>query len=73
MDSHRESTPTFDKKITTMSFTQLNIGEGDNKTVDYDDWREVFDLLDPKDGVSDGQIDKKSFIEWIDTLSFQVE
>ena len=52
--------------VNMLNFTPLNIGNSEE-----DDWREVFDLLDPKDGVSDGQIDKKAFIEWIDTLSFQ--
>ena len=52
--------------VNMLNFTPLNIENSEE-----DDWREVFDLLDPKDGVSDGQIDKKAFIEWIDTLSFQ--
>ena len=36
-----------------------------------EDWNEIFDNLDKKDGTPDGQIDKDSFLEWIDTLSFQ--
>ena len=35
-------------------------------------WQEIFDLLDTKDGQSDGFIRKDTFLEWIDTLSFQV-
>ena len=53
-----------------MSFTALDIGDNNDNTLE--EWKEVFDLLDPKDGVTDGQIDKSAFIEWIDTLSFQV-
>ena len=73
--SRENSTPSFDNKTRQnssdiMSFTPLDIGDNNENTLD--EWREVFDLLDPKDGVSDGQIDKKAFIEWIDTLSFQV-
>ena len=52
-----------------MSFTALDIGDNNDNTLE--EWKEVFDLLDPKDGVTDGQIDKSAFIEWIDTLSFQ--
>lgn len=36
-----------------------------------DDWEEIFKLLDPKDGTSDGRIDKAAFLEWLDTLNFQ--
>jgi len=36
-----------------------------------DDWMEIFDRLDPKDGTEDGRIGKMAFLEWIDTLNFQ--
>ena len=54
-------------------FSKLEIeGEGGNKDADTrEDWQDIFDLLDPKDGESDGFIDKLAFLEWIDTLSFQ--
>jgi len=44
-----------------------NIGEEFKE----EDWNEIFDNLDRKDGTPDGQIDKAAFLEWIDTLSFQ--
>ena len=53
-----------------MEFTQINI-EAQSGTTGEDTWLEIFQLLDPKDGCSDGQIDKFAFLEWIDTLNFQ--
>ena len=46
------------------TFTHLN-------TNDEDEWQDVFDRLDPKDGATDGRIDKEAFLEWMDTLDFQ--
>ena len=36
-----------------------------------EEWEEIFELLDTKDGQSDGYIHRDTFLEWIDTLSFQ--
>ena len=36
-----------------------------------EEWEEIFELLDTKDGQSDGYIHRDIFLEWIDTLSFQ--
>ena len=49
-------------------FTDLQIVAGDENE---DNWDEIFEKLDQKDGTSDGRIDKFAFLEWIDTLSFQ--
>jgi len=38
---------------------------------DTDDWREIFEQLDPKDGVKDGRICKEAFLGWLDTLNLQ--
>ena len=54
-----------------MEFTQINSEAQTGTTTTEASWLEVFHLLDPKDGISDGQIDKFAFLEWIDTLNFQ--
>lgn len=43
--------------------------EGERTT--REEWAEIFELLDTKDGQSDGYIHRDTFLEWIDTLSFQ--
>lgn len=53
-----------------MTQTQFLELEASGKS-DEDDWEEIFKLLDPKDGTSDGRIDKAAFLEWLDTLNFQ--
>ena len=53
-------------------FTDLEIVAGDEAVIENEDnWGEIFEKLDQKDGTPDGRIDKFAFLEWIDTLSFQ--
>ena len=52
------------------AFSNLNTHE-DTEETSEDEWQDVFERLDPKDGVSDGRIDKEAFLEWMDTLDFQ--
>ena len=52
-------------------FSDLNMEQKNQADDSDDDWREVFDRLDNKDGVTDGRIDKWAFLEWMDTLDFQ--
>ena len=53
-------------------FTELEVVAGDEKEIgNEDNWSDIFEKLDQKDGVLDGRIDKNAFLEWIDTLSFQ--
>ena len=53
-------------------FTELEVVAGDEKEIgNEDNWSDIFEKLDQKDGVPDGRIDKNAFLEWIDTLSFQ--
>ena len=49
----------------------LNKGTGNEFESDNDDWREIFEQLDPKDGVKDGRICKEAFLGWLDTLNLQ--
>merc|ERR1719312_1242407 len=48
-----------------------NIRSGENIESDTEEWREIFDQLDPKDGVKDGRICKEAFLDWLDTLNLQ--
>jgi len=53
-------------------FTELEVVAGDEEEIgNEDNWSDIFEKLDQKDGVPDGRIDKNAFLEWIDTLSFQ--
>ena len=52
------------------TFSNLNTND-DTEENSEDEWQDVFERLDPKDGVSDGRIDKEAFLEWMDTLDFQ--
>ena len=53
-------------------FTELEVLAGDEEEIGIEDnWSDIFEKLDQKDGVPDGRIDKNAFLEWIDTLSFQ--
>ena len=52
------------------TFSNLNTNE-DTEENEEDEWQDVFERLDPKDGASDGRIDKEAFLEWMDTLDFQ--
>ena len=49
----------------------LNSRSGEEIESDTDDWREIFDQLDPKDGVKDGRICKEAFLAWLETLNLQ--
>ena len=53
------------------AFSDLNMEEVNTDGNSDEDWKEVFDRLDDKDGVKDGRIDKWAFLEWMDTLDFQ--
>ena len=53
------------------AFSNLNMEEVNKDDNSDEDWKEVFDRLDDKDGVTDGRIDKWAFLEWMDTLDFQ--
>ena len=56
----------------TINFQMENkVEEDECSEFNAEDWNEIFDNLDKKDGTPDGQIDKVAFLEWIDTLSFQ--
>ena len=48
-----------------------NIRAGENIESETEEWREIFDQLDPKDGVKDGRICKEAFLDWLDTLNLQ--
>jgi len=52
------------------TFSNLNTND-DTEDTSEDEWQDVFDRLDPKDGATDGRIDKEAFLEWMDTLDFQ--
>ena len=51
-------------------FSEIPSAEKGERTT-REEWEEIFELLDTKDGQSDGYIHRDTFLEWIDTLSFQ--
>ena len=53
------------------TFSNLDTDNEDQDDNSADEWQDVFDRLDPKDGVTDGRIDKEAFLNWMDTLDFQ--
>ena len=53
------------------TFSNIDTDNEDQDDNSTDEWQDVFDRLDPKDGVADGRIDKEAFLNWMDTLDFQ--
>ena len=51
------------------TFSDLNVEDQDDNT--DEEWQDVFERLDNKDGVTDGRIDREAFLGWMDTLDFQ--
>ena len=52
------------------TFSNLDTDNEDQDDNSAAEWQDVFDRLDPKDGVTDGRIDKEAFLNWMDTLDF---